>query len=108
VALSVIVEQFQLIKDQGVTATELQHAKQYLRGRLALSMEDGLGASIFHGRQWLLENKVTAIEDILDQVDQVTLQQAKMVANELFIPAGLNVAAIGPQVDESALLACLK
>jgi predicted Zn-dependent peptidase len=87
----------------GPSAKELTQAKQYLRGRLALSMEDGLSAAIFHSRQWLLEGQIRTFEDIAAGIDKVDLAQAAAVAKELFVPSGLNVAVIGPRVDEAKL-----
>jgi predicted Zn-dependent peptidase len=102
-ATQVILDQFMAMGQKGPTAQELTHAKQYLRGRLALSMEDGLSVAIFHGRQWLLEGQVRTFDDIIAGIDSVDLAQATAVANQLFVPSGLNVAVIGPQVDESKL-----
>lgn len=102
-ALEVILDQFVDVRDHGITEIELTRAKQYLRGRLALSMEDGLSTALFHSRQWLLENKIRTVDEILQEVDKVELAQIQHVARELFVARGLNVAAIGPQVDKNEL-----
>jgi predicted Zn-dependent peptidase len=102
-ALDVILQQFTNVRDKGISAEELDRAKRYLIGRMALSMEDNLSTTIFHSRQWLLESRIRTIEEILQAVDAVTLSDISEVANELFVPGGLNIAAIGPAVDQGEL-----
>ncbi len=102
-ALTVILDLLKDIRQQGITAQELQQAKQYMRGRLALSMEDVLSVAIFHSRQWLLEGNIRTIDEILTQVEQVTVADIRQVAKEIFTPDRLNLAVIGPHVNQSEL-----
>jgi predicted Zn-dependent peptidase len=101
--LQVILRQLADMRDNGVTERELAQAKQYLRGRLALSMEDSLGMAIFHARQWLLEGQVQTIDDILTEVDRVDLDLIRQVAKDVCVPQGLNLSAIGPNLEEADL-----
>ena len=54
-ALSVILEQLAYLRE-GVTIQELQKAKEMLKGRLLLRMEDTRAVSGWHGAQELLRN----------------------------------------------------
>lgn len=106
-AFKVILEQFENVRQGGVSAEELERAKQYTAGRLALSTEDALGTVIYHGRQWLLENRIRTLDIIMEGIRAVTLEDVERVSQELFVPRGLNVVALGPKVDEQALRAQL-
>ena len=98
-ALKVILDEFASVRDEGVTAQELEQAKSHIRGRMALSLEDPLGIALFYGRQWLTEGQPQSIETILQKVDAVTLGDIQRIARQLFVPQGLNVAIIGPKTN---------
>lgn len=107
-ALQVILEQLVDIREHGISEQELSRAKQYLAGRLSLSMEDSLGVAMFYSRQWLLENEIRTIDQTLERLNAVDIDQVKEVAQQIIQPQNLNLAAIGPQLDESALKKALR
>jgi predicted Zn-dependent peptidase len=102
-ALKVILEQLVDIREHGISPGELSRAKQYISGRLALSMEDSLGLAVFYARQWLLENEIRTIDQTLERINAVDVDQVKQVAQQIIQPQNLNLAAIGPELDEAAL-----
>jgi predicted Zn-dependent peptidase len=106
-ALTVILQQFGLVRRQGVSDLELQRAKSYLGGRLALSLEDPLGMIHFSLKQQLLEQQWQTPSEMLEQVQRVTLDDVQRVATSLIQTDRLNLAIIGPVIDEQAVVSRL-
>ena len=101
--ISVILEQFALIRDERVEDSELQRAKNYMRGKLSLSLEDPLGLNLYLTRQQLLQNRILTAEQHIEKLEAVTADEVQAVAKEIFQADGLNMAAIGPQLDRNRL-----
>jgi predicted Zn-dependent peptidase len=107
-AITVILDQFADLRQNGPAPQELDRAKANLRGRLALSLEDNLSMSVFHARQWLLEQQIHTYDEIMKGISAVDEDQIKQVADEIFVANKLNAAVIGPKVDYDHLLPLLK
>ncbi|HEX6977339.1 MAG TPA: pitrilysin family protein [Patescibacteria group bacterium] len=88
-------------KNHGITPKELTKAKEYIKGHLALYLEDTKGVGGFFGDQEVLLGKVETPEEVFAGIDKVTLDDVVRVAKELFIPEKLNLAVIGPYNSEA-------
>ena len=91
-----------------VTAKELAKAKGFLKGNLALALEDTHDVSGFFGEQHLFLSEVLTPEEIYKKVDAVSLDDVNFEAKKLFVPARLNLAIIGPFKDEKKFVQLLK
>ncbi|MGD8744051.1 MAG: pitrilysin family protein [Candidatus Woesebacteria bacterium] len=80
---------------------ELKKAKEYLKGHLALSLEDTRSVNDFIGVREILLNKVETVESVYKGIDKVTKKQVMNVAKKFFIPKRLNFAVIGPFKNRS-------
>jgi predicted Zn-dependent peptidase len=83
-----------------ISADELKKAKEYLKGHLAISLEDSKNISSFFGLKELLLDKIETPEDIFKGVDNVSKNDILRVAKKLFVPERLNLAVIGPYKDK--------
>lgn len=98
-AISVILKEYQKmtsLKDCHVSNKELKKAKEYLKGRLALSLEDTSTVDGIFGYEELLLGKPFSLRSYYQGIDQVTLADLVRVARRLFQPRRLNLALIGP------------
>ncbi|MCR4276931.1 MAG: insulinase family protein [Candidatus Roizmanbacteria bacterium] len=75
---------------------DIIRAKEMLKGRLLLSMEDSFNIAHFFGNKKLLENKLETPEEIITKIMSVTKSEIVDLAKEIFIPKNLNFALIGP------------
>ena len=102
-AVAVVLDQFYGIAERRykIFDKELRKAKEYLKGHLALSLEDTHDVSDFFGVKELLLNKVETPEEIFAAVDAVTMNEVYDEAKRLFKPEGLNLAIIGPYNSQS-------
>ena len=91
------------LKNTTIPKLELSKAKEMVKGRLVLRMEDSRSVSGWIASQELLIQKVRSIEEIISIVEDITSDDIIRVANDLFHSKGLNLAIAGPNIDESQL-----
>lgn len=109
-AIKVILDQCYGLasKKYPVTDKELVKAKGFLKGNLALSLEDTHDVSEFFSNQELFLENVLTPEEIYKKVDAVTLDDIYFEAKKLFTPARLNLAIIGPFQNGGKFVKLLK
>ncbi len=97
-ALKVTLEQCYLVSNGKslITAAELAKAKEYVKGHLALSLEDTKAVNTFFGIRQLLLDKIETPEEIVKALDKVTVGDIVAAAKKNFKPERLNLAIIGP------------
>lgn len=88
--------------------SELQKAKEFLKGHLALALEDTSDVSSFFGDQELFSEKVLTPEEVFKKIDGVTMDEVNFEAKRLFVPERLNVAIIGPYANDEEFKNLLK
>ena len=96
-AISVILDQTYGITSgkYPITKKELKDFKEFLKGHLALALEETKDVSAFFSDQVLFMDKILTPEEIFRKVDGVTLDEVTFEAKRLFIPSRLNLAVIG-------------
>ncbi len=82
-----------------ISKTELTKAKEYIKGHVALSLEDTKSVNAFFGIRELLLGKVETPEEVFKNIDKVTIDDILKSAKKVFIPQRLNLAIIGPYKD---------
>jgi len=93
--VEVILEQLDGLKEP-VPEIELNKAREYLKGRLQLRMEDTGATASWLGRQELLKKHILSVEEVLNILDGVTSADLRRVADDLLRPELVNVAVVGP------------
>jgi len=107
-AISLILSELQRVKTEGVLAEELKSAKEFLKGKLILDLEDSENVADWFGKQELLLGRIYTPEEKIKKVMAVTDRQIKKTAQELFRQSKLNLAIIGPFKNKSEFLKLLK
>ena len=97
-AVKVMLQQHYEITNnkQQITKEELIKSKEFLKGHLALALEDTSDVSSFFGDQELFSEKVLTPEEIFKKIDKVTMDEVNFEVKRLFVPARCNLAIIGP------------
>ena len=83
----------------GVPDRELLKAKEFIKGRLQLRMEDTRAVASWMGGQELLRREILTVDEVLAIVDGVSAEPAARVSawrNEAF-----RLAVVGPFRSES-------
>lgn len=102
-AVKVMLDQhYSLINEQKfkITDAELLKSKEFLKGHLALALEDTSDVSSFFGDQELFCQKVLTPEEVFKEIDKVTMDEVNFEAKRLFVPERLNLAIIGPYEND--------
>lgn len=103
-AAKMITKELRSIKKHGVTTEELRRAKDNLRGRVALALEDSMHRAEFYADQELFLDKVISPKQKIAEFDRVSKRGIQKVANEIIDFNKLCLAGIGPYKTSQALL----
>ncbi len=106
-AIDAIMEQLALLREP-VSEAELQKAKELTKGRLLLRMEDTRSVAGWLGGQELLLGRIDTVDEVVEQVERITVEDLQRVGKALVHKNKLNVVLLGPVRDGKALEAHLK
>ncbi len=98
-AIKEILVEYQKIADAPVDEQELKKGKEFLKGKLTLSLEDSEHVAQMHARNELLYDQLRSYDDIAAAVDKVTAGDVERVAKMLLKPEAMHLAVIGPYDD---------
>jgi len=107
-AAKVVLGEFVKLAQEKVSEAELKKAKEYIKGRLVLELENSREVASLFGIQELLERKIRTPAQIMKKIDEVSAADIKNVASDIFKENGLNLAIIGPYKDEEKFVKILK
>ena len=99
-AITAIRTEYALCAKDGIAADELTRAKDYLKGKITLSLEDSEERAHFYGKQQLLYPKVRTVEEYFAEIDKVTLPQVNALAKQLFKPEQERLVVISKEEDK--------
>ena len=107
-AIEYIVHEYHLCAKEGVTPDELKRAKDFLKGKIALSREDSEDRAHFYGKQQLLYPAVRDVPEYFAEIDRVTKDQVDILAKNLLKEDLFKLVVIGKEENENALVKLLK
>ena len=98
-AVETIARELKRIASEPVPADELEKSKNVAKGRFVLQTESPHGMIMYGLRREVLEGKVEEPEEVLRQLDAVTVEDVQRVAQDVIGRNGLKLALIGPFDD---------
>ena len=84
-----------------ISKAEINKSKEFIKGHLALALEDTKDVSTFFGEQSLFLDKPITPAEVYKQIEKVDIDQVMFEANKIFVKNHLNLAIIGPYTTES-------
>ncbi len=99
-AISVISTELDRLRREPATPDELDRAKENLKGRVLLALESTGARMSRLGSELLAEAPLLGLDEVVAQIDAVTVSDLEELAAELWDPQRLSVAGIGP--DEAS------
>lgn len=102
-SVQVVLGEHKKIAQGNVKKEELRNAKELLKGRFLLSLEDSSSVASYLGTRKLLQNSLDTPEEVIKNIMDVQIGDIVELAKELFKPERLNCAIIGPIEDDKAL-----
>lgn len=106
-ATAALLEELARLRD-GIPEGELAKAKELAKGRLLLRMEDTRAVSGWLGGQEILRGQVKSVDEVVEEIDRVTVDDLKRVVTNLLVSDHLCFAAVGPFRSEKRFAALLK
>ncbi|RJQ33703.1 insulinase family protein [Candidatus Parcubacteria bacterium] len=107
-ALEAIKEEINDVVEKGISADELKRAKDNIRGRLILRLENAGSHLNFLLSQEIIEQKIKDLDELLAEVDRIKLSDVNQIAKDIFQWPNANLAIIGPFEDKNKFLKILK
>jgi predicted Zn-dependent peptidase len=93
--LTVTLEEMRKIKQQGATPAELASAKLHLKGSILLSLESTVSRMSGIARQEYYFGRQFTADEIIEQIDAVTLDNIQQVAKTIVDPDSLSLTLLG-------------
>lgn len=103
-AISAIRHEYDVCAKDGVTEEELTRAKQFLQGKVTLSMEDSEERAHFFGKQQLLYPETRDLPEYFQKIQAVTTDQVNGLAKKLLQKDRFRLVVIGKEKGEAELL----
>lgn len=111
-AISAIKDELLLAADKGVTKEELTRAKEFLKGKITLGLEDSEERAHFYGRQQLLYSQtkhgVLDVPELFKEIDGVSGEQVHALAKRIITPEQFRLVVIGNREEKVELMKLLE
>ena len=98
-ALEVILKELSKLKDKLVSEAELDRAKEFILGQLAMSLEDTMEHMIFLGEEVTTVDKLYDFKYLKSQMLRVCSSNIREVARDIFNKNKINISLVGPVKD---------
>lgn len=102
-AVKSIIHELAKLRDKPVTKEELERAKEFMIGRIKLSLEDTEQIAKLFVSQQILEDAIQTPDQIIAGIRSVTAHQIQKLTQELFQAKNLNLSIVGPKIAEDDL-----
>ncbi len=96
VLFETIAETLQKLKQEGISEKELTNSKEQLKGSLMLSLESTNSRMSRNGKNELLLKRHRSLDEIIEQIDQVTKLAVDQMTNRIFTDH-YSVSLISPE-----------
>jgi predicted Zn-dependent peptidase len=90
------LREFRSLRAEGVTVDELRRAKDHLKGSLMLSLESTGSRMTRIAKQELYFQRPFTFDEILGDIERVTMQDVKALGERL-LDGPLSLVALGPK-----------
>ena len=98
-ACEIIGRELSRLRDNGVSDNELARAKEHVKGRMVLGLESSGARMARAARSALYDVPLLSLDEMLERVESVTSDDLAELGADLYDPAQLSAACIGPSED---------
>ena len=100
-AIKVILNEHEKITKGEIKDEELKRAKELIKGRFLLSLEDSSVVANYFGTKKLLQDSLETPQEVIKKIEAVTSEEVSSLARDLFVKRNLNLAMVGPFEETS-------
>ncbi len=101
-AIAAVITEYEKARD-GVSASELQRAKEYIYGRVLISLEDSSEAANMYAISEILTGEIISPEEAISRYQAVSLDDVKRVAQKYIDQSKMVISFVGEAVDEKTI-----
>ncbi|HSR29639.1 MAG TPA: pitrilysin family protein [Anaerolineae bacterium] len=94
--IGTILKELDRLRQEQVPEIELRKALDFVKGRLALTMEDSFTVAAWYARQQLLGPEMMNQEEVVKRYEAVQATDIQRLAQTIFQKERLNLAIVGP------------
>lgn len=84
------------LRDEPLSADELQMTKELRKGRLLMGLEDSRSVASWVGSQEATYGEIRTPEEVMERIEAVTIEDVQELAQEIFREDRLSLALVGP------------
>lgn len=95
-AMIEILAEIRKVKSDLITEQELRRAKDFVRGKIALALEDNHKKLDWVMERFAYTKKEKTLDEFYDILEKTTAKDLNKIANEIFQNKRMNLALIGP------------
>lgn len=106
--IAIITKELKNIIEKGVRDTELQLAKEKIRGGQAMRLELTNNVALGFGETLLIQNTVETPKETMQKIDAVTREDVQRVAKRFCKKSNYYLSVIGKGLDQGQLLDVIK
>jgi len=107
-AVQAITQEYKKASTGNITEEELIRAKEYLKGKMTLGLEDSSSISQFYAVQHIVYKDIKHLSEIKKEIDSITLEEVNNLAEEILKEDQLKLSLIGPFDKEGDFEKALK
>jgi predicted Zn-dependent peptidase len=94
--VTTVMAQLRQARAGGITAEELSHVKEQVKGGILLSLEDSWSLASRNGSHQLRYGRVIPVEQVVADVEAVACEDVLRVAGRVLREDAMHLAVIGP------------
>lgn len=98
--INLILDELELVKNIGFSEDEINKAKLQVKGNMLMGLESPKRRASRNARSEFCYGKILTIDEICDEIAQVTPQSVKETINQVFNLETLSVSIVGPDADK--------
>ena len=102
-ALKAVKTEIDKLKENGFTKEEFERAKKQLRGTFTIGQESSMSMMRAIGRNALCLDKTFDVDELIDGVDNATLEDVNRVLGEIFDYDKMSLSYVGREIGFNAL-----
>jgi predicted Zn-dependent peptidase len=97
VALELVMDEYDRVMTEEVSAAELKKAKEMIKGHLLLDLEETNALAQFVAGQELLKKKIMTPQQLVNKYNKVTAKEILSLSKDLFATKKRTVAVLAPK-----------
>jgi len=106
-AVDALLREWVRLRDEPVSPEEIERARELMKGRLLLSLENSGAVASWFGQQELLREEVDTLDEVLAILDGIERSDIQRVAQEIIRLPWVTLTVVGPFEDEAPFASCL-